>query len=96
MSFISYDIALILYKQLKKKAMNAGKVLLGVLAGAAVGASLGILFAPDKGSETRKKIVQKGVDLKDSVKDRIDGFADILKGNNGKVHEEKVGSSKKA
>ena len=38
--------------------MGSGKVLLGVLAGVAVGATLGILFAPDKGSETRKKISQ--------------------------------------
>ena len=36
--------------------MKAGKVFLGVLAGVAAGAVLGILFAPDKGSKTRKKI----------------------------------------
>lgn len=35
--------------------MNSGKVVLGALAGLAAGALLGILFAPDKGSETRKK-----------------------------------------
>ena len=75
---------------------TGGKVLLGVLAGAAVGASLGILFAPDKGSATRKKIVQKGVDMKDTVKEKIDGFADILKGNHGKVNEEKAESAKTA
>lgn len=76
--------------------MNTGKVLLGVLAGAAVGASLGILFAPDKGSVTRKKIVQKGVDMKDAVKEKIDGFADILKGKNGKVREERAEATKRA
>jgi gas vesicle protein len=42
--------------------MSSGKVLLGVLAGVAVGATLGILFAPDKGSNTRKKITQKSDD----------------------------------
>jgi gas vesicle protein len=76
--------------------MQTGKILLGVLAGAAVGASLGILFAPDKGSVTRKKIVQKGVDMKDAVKEKFDGFADVLKGKNGKVSEERAKASKVA
>lgn len=76
--------------------MNTGKVLLGVLAGAAVGASLGIIFAPHKGSDTRKKIVQKGVDVKDTVKGKADGFVDILKGNRRKVSEERAGSAKSA
>ncbi len=58
--------------------MNSGKVFLGILAGLAAGAVLGILFAPDKGTETRKKIVNRGVELKDSVKDKIDQFVKDL------------------
>lgn len=35
---------------------NSGKFLLAFAAGALTGAVLGILFAPDKGTETRKKV----------------------------------------
>ncbi|WP_340065661.1 YtxH domain-containing protein [Ascidiimonas aurantiaca] len=35
---------------------NNTNIVLGVLAGTAIGATLGILFAPEKGSVTRKKI----------------------------------------
>lgn len=56
--------------------MDTGKILLGVLAGAAVGATLGILFAPAKGSDTRHKIAKKGEDYKDAVKDKFNEFVD--------------------
>lgn len=48
--------------------MKSGKVALGVLAGLAAGAVLGILFAPDKGVKTRKKISGGAKDIKDKVK----------------------------
>lgn len=51
--------------------MNTGKVLLGVLAGVAAGALLGVLFAPAKGTETRKKISKKGTDYADGLKNQF-------------------------
>ncbi len=42
--------------------------LVALLAGAAVGIGLGILFAPDKGSKTREKIKDGLDDLKDEAK----------------------------
>ena len=48
--------------------MNASKVLMGVLGGVAVGAVAGILFAPAKGTKTRKRIMKKGNNLKKDMK----------------------------
>ncbi len=56
--------------------MDAGKVVVGVLAGFAAGALLGILFAPDKGSETRKKISKKSSDAVEDVKEKISSLMD--------------------
>lgn len=52
--------------------MNSSKVLLGILGGVAAGALMGILFAPDKGSKTRKKIVDKSKDLADDMKGKFE------------------------
>ncbi|EIA07202.1 YtxH domain-containing protein [Flavobacterium frigoris] len=48
--------------------MKTDKVILGVLGGLAAGTILGILFAPDKGEKTRKKIKNKGIDYADELK----------------------------
>lgn len=50
---------------------NTGKIITAVAAGAAAGAVLGVLFAPDKGSETRRKINEQGKKIADNVKDKI-------------------------
>ncbi|MGN6438924.1 MAG: YtxH domain-containing protein [Agriterribacter sp.] len=55
------------------------KVLLGLLAGAAIGAIAGILFAPDKGSETRKKIAKNTADMGDQLKNSFNDFVDTVK-----------------
>jgi len=58
--------------------MSTGKLALGLLAGIAAGAALGILFAPNKGSKTRKKIAKKGEDLTTSLKQEFDEMANRL------------------
>ena len=45
---------------------NNSNTLLGILAGTAIGATLGILFAPDRGSNTRQKIADKAAATRDS------------------------------
>ena len=50
--------------------MSKGNTIAGVLVGLAAGAALGILFAPEKGSDTRKKIANKGKDSLDDLKNK--------------------------
>ena len=68
--------------------MSSQKVLLGLLAGVATGTLLGILFAPDKGSKTRKRIFDKGEDYVDDLKYHFYEFMDSMKGKDKAVKEE--------
>jgi len=59
--------------------MDSKKALLGIVAGIAAGAVLGVLFAPEKGSRTRRGIARKGEDLADALNDKIDEkFEDLV------------------
>ncbi|MBC7861682.1 MAG: YtxH domain-containing protein [Bacteroidia bacterium] len=58
---------------------NSGKIIAALLVGAAIGGVLGILFAPDKGSETRKKISGKTEDLAGSLKEKFNSFMEEAK-----------------
>lgn len=50
---------------------NNGKLLAALLIGAAAGATLGILFAPDKGKETRRKIANRASEFGDGISENI-------------------------
>lgn len=54
--------------------MSIEKVLLGIVAGVAVGATLGVLYAPDKGTATRRKITQKRDDYIHDANDMVNEF----------------------
>ena len=58
--------------------MNSGKVVLSALVGAAAGVTIGVLFAPDKGTNTRKKIAKKKDDYVDGLKDKLHGYVDVM------------------
>lgn len=59
--------------------MSLGKVVLGTLAGVATGVLLGVLFAPEKGTDLRKKIGKKSKGYSDSVKDKLNEILDSVK-----------------
>lgn len=67
---------------------NTSKTMLIFIAGAAIGAALGILLAPDKGSETRRKLMEKGSDFGDSIA----GFGETVKEKFNDVVEGMKGS----
>lgn len=48
---------------------NEGNTVLGILAGTAIGAILGILYAPDKGVVTRKKLADQAAATQQSITD---------------------------
>lgn len=54
--------------------MEKGKMLLGLLTGMSIGAIIGVLFAPDKGSSLRRKISDKGNNLTKSIGRQFDGL----------------------
>ena len=70
--------------------MSSGKVLLGLLAGVAVGATLGILFAPEKGKSIRKKISRKGDDYIEGLEEKFNEFIENITGKYQSVKEEAI------
>ena len=80
-----------LLKTLKnEQVMSKGNVVIGALAGVAVGALLGILFAPDKGTETRRKISSKGKEAAEDLKDKFNDFVDEVSSRFDKRKKETV------
>ncbi|HLP71599.1 MAG TPA: YtxH domain-containing protein [Bacteroidales bacterium] len=77
--------------------MKTSKLILslvtGIVAGAAAGALLGVLYAPDKGAETRRKIGEKGDELRDTLKQKFEGAKhqanDLLDKGKSKIYEAK-------
>lgn len=84
----------------RKEALDVAKnVGLGLIVGAALGASAGILFAPQSGEDTRKDIQDKAIDSKETleakskevckeIKDRYKEFAERNLTDIGVVEDE--------
>ena len=66
---------------------NYTKIAIGVASGLLAGAILGVLFAPDKGSETRAKIKNAGSNLSDNIQEKINKGKDVLSSMKSSLRE---------
>jgi gas vesicle protein len=73
--------------------MNTRQILgivAAVAAGAAAGFALGMLYAPDKGTNTRNKIVQRGSKLMDDFRERVEKSSQGVHSNFAGTPQEEV------
>ncbi len=72
-------------RKIKNTEKIVGALLIGVTVGGIVGAALGILFAPEKGKETRKNLLAKGGDFTGDIKDKLIAMVQEIKRETGSV-----------
>lgn len=58
--------------------MSTKTLLIGVLAGAVAGAITGILYAPDKGSSTRRRFSRKSYAYSDELEEKFNDLIDNI------------------
>ncbi len=60
---------------------NTGKQIAGLLVGAAIGTTLGVLFAPRKGTKTQSRLLTRAKLVTKNVKSKIKKDGDIIGDN---------------
>ncbi len=75
-------------------AKSSSKVLLAGITGLAAGVAIGLLFAPSKGSKTRKRLKKKLMNLaeiiEDDVTDKLGALKSVFSGEEEEEEEEVV------
>jgi gas vesicle protein len=66
---------------------STGSFIIGLLSGAAIGAAIGILYAPDKGEVTRAGLSKKANDVKEELDDKFDDLRDYVNDALGDMKE---------
>lgn len=64
------------------------RMLFGIVLGAAAGAILGLLYAPDKGTETRKKLLESGDNYTKNLKNRFNNLKNSWSNKSGEYAAE--------
>ena len=57
---------------------NAGQQIIGLFVGAAIGTTLGVLFAPNKGSKTRGRILTRVRYIAKNVSEKLNKGVDCI------------------
>lgn len=70
--------------------MSSSKVFLAGIAGLAAGIALGVLFAPAKGTKTRKRLKKKIMSIADIYQEELLNSIDNLTGEKEEVDEDEA------
>ena len=71
-----------------QNSKQISSVIGALIVGAAAGAALGILFAPHKGSKTRKRLTGKATDLVKNLKQQAKDQVKLLQENTEKLEDQ--------
>ena len=75
---------------MENSGSNAGKLLLALLGGAALGAGVALLYAPQSGRRTRQRLRDLGEDVSDGARDLFKKAEDSLDMARNSLEEAKL------